>query len=398
MKYLIFLITLALPAYLIRFSVLGIPTTLLEVLIYLVFIIGLVIAIKEHREFPKHAVWLPILLLLVAAVISVVISPVKLVALGEFKAFFIDPIMVFWLILTFLKKEDFAWIFNGLVIGSIFVSGHAIFEKTIGNLTPDARVVGIFGYSPNYLALFLTPLTALVLAYNFRLAADRKVENRTSKIIATWGTIILALIALDLSGSRAAFLALGGGIIFYLIVYFRAQTQGKLWLKIIIGAILVLLVGVAWWLNRPNFTLDPAVGGRVTSSNNIRAQIWQTSLELGSKHPFLGVGLGNFQNSFRQLTYNRVNFSAYITPLALTPHNLFLMFWLSTGLLGLVALVWLLAIFYRTGFAKLATKPAVIILLCAMTALILQGFVDTPYFKNDLSLIFWLIFASMLIY
>ena len=41
MTYLIFLILLLLPTYLIRFSVFGIPTTFLEILIYLVFVYGL---------------------------------------------------------------------------------------------------------------------------------------------------------------------------------------------------------------------------------------------------------------------------------------------------------------------------------------------------------------------
>ena len=67
--------------------------------------------------------------------------------------------------------------------------------------------------------------------------------------------------------------------------------------------------------------------------------------------------------------------------------------------MGFLAFVWLLVIFYQTGRERLkeANNDWAKIMLVAMTALILQGLVDTPYFKNDLSLIFWLIFGFMII-
>src|SRR3990172_8981196 len=111
MSYLISLIFLLLPAYLIRFSILGIPTTLLEVLIYLVFLYGLWRAKKEgFRKIPAK-IYLPAGLLIIALIISALISPDKRTALGEFKGFFIDPLLVFWLIYQFIRKEDLPKIF-----------------------------------------------------------------------------------------------------------------------------------------------------------------------------------------------------------------------------------------------------------------------------------------------
>ena len=76
--------------------------------------------------------------------------------------------------------------------------------------------------------------------------------------------------------------------------------------------------------------------------------------------------------------------------MALTPHNLFLTIWLNLGLIGLVAFVWLMVLFFR------CQKPSVISyqLSAVMITIIAQGLVDSPYWKNDLAMMFW-IFLSL---
>ena len=395
MKYLIALIAVALPAYLIRFSLFGVPTTLLEILIYLVFVIGL-FKIEKAREVSSKF-WWPVGLLLVAAAISVWVSPDKHIALGQFKALFLDPILVVWLTLSYLNKEDFSLVFGSLALSGLYVSGFSFYQKFIGDLTSDGRIVGIFGYSPNYTALFLGPIIAICFAYALELVTRRiEVKNRLMKIYFCFAVVILGFAAVYLSVSRGALLALLGAIIFYLILHFWPKIKDKIWVKIGLLVFIVILLISSWLVFRPNFMLSPEAGSRITSSNNVRFQIWQTSVELIEKHPILGIGLGNYQNAFDQLTHNRVNFSAFITPWALSAHNIFLMFWLSTGLLGIIAFVWLLVNFFKTGtkFNENALSRAI---MTGMIALILQGMVDTQYFKNDLSLLFWLFIAFMLI-
>ncbi len=393
MKYLIALIALALPAYLIRFSVFGIPTTVLEILIYIVFIVGLVNSAPKGKKAAKipRVWWWPVGLLLAAAIISVIVSPDKRTALGEFKAFFIDPILVFWLAASYLKRDDINWLIGGLTGSSLIVSAHAIYQKIVGQVTADGRVVGIFGYSPNYLALFLAPIAVLLTAYCLQFAAQKKYRW----FVVSCLPLAVSLIALYLSGSRGGLLALGGGIVFYLIVKFWPKIKLKLWLKIGLGIIIAASIITAGWIFRPDFSLRGDVPSRVISSNNVRFQIWQASVELGTKHPVLGVGLGNFQNAFADLTIKRINFDNYIIPWALSPHNLFLMFWLTTGALGLIASIWLIAYSIWRGLKNL--NPQSIIFLAGLSVIILQGLVDTPYFKNDLSVLFWLIIAGIII-
>lgn len=395
MKYLIALVILALPAYLVRFTIGGIPTTLLEIIIYVVFIIGLSQMGYCQWGKIKNPILRPIGLLLAAAVISVYISPEKTAALGQIKAFFIDPLLVFYLMLCYLKKEDFPLIFGALAASSLAVAGHTIIQKFSGQVTPDGRVIGLFGYTPNYTAFFLAPITVLLTAYGLHLTAS-KIKINKIWLLAVSCLLLANLLAVYLSGSRAGLLAMASGMVCYFMIYFRDFIKARPKLKIALVILTILAAVGAGYAFRPNFALSPEQGKRITSSNNIRWQIWQTSWELGQKSPIFGVGLSNFQEAFAQLTQNRVNFPEYITPMALTPHNLFLMFWLSTGLLGLLAFIWLLVWFYRTGL-KLLSEPLAPILLATMTVIVIQGIVDTPYFKNDLTVFFWLILGLMIL-
>lgn len=395
MKYLIFIICLALPAYLIRFGIFGIPTTLLEILIYVVFVIGL-FNLKNRQKISIKYIW-PIILMLLAGLVSVYITPDKMVALGQFKALFIDPILVFWLTASYLKKEDFVWIFGGITGSSLVVSIYSIIQKILGQVTVDNRVVGIFGYSPNYTALFLAPIAGMLMAYGLQLTAKKNKTKTDLLVIFAFSFSLLAnLFAIYFSGSRGALLAVGCSLVFYFVVRFWSWINTKMWVKISLFLVITIAIISAIIVFKPNFSLDPAVGGRVTTSNNIRYEIWRTSFELGGKSPIFGLGLGNFQQSFSNLTQNRVNFPEYISPWALTPHNIFLMFWLSTGILGLIAFVWLLIIIFKNGFKNIS-NPISLLLLSGVVVIIAQGIVDTPYFKNDLSLLFWLIFAYMLL-
>lgn len=389
MKYLIGLIALLLPTYLIRFNIGGIPTTLLEIIIYLIFLIGL-FRIGYSQLFKiKKTIWLTIGVLLFAVLISVFVSPLKATALGQFKAFFIDPILVFWLITCYLEPKDFRFVVYGLGLSSLFISIYSIIQKLSGNITSDGRVVGIFGYSPNFVALYLTPIIVFLICYGIVLFKQKKYILTTVIGLVT----LINLIGLYLSGSRSGLLGVGAGIVFFLILNFWDKIKEKLYLKTSILLLIILAILGSFFAFKPNFE---ATEGRVVSSSNVRWQIWQTSVEMIGNHPILGVGLGNYQNAFTELTSNRANFQESISPLALSAHNIFLMFYLSTGLLGFLVFVWLLIIFYRKGFKEIRNDWSKI-LLAAMTALILQGMVDMAYFKNDLSLIFWLIFGFMML-
>jgi len=387
MTYLISLILLLLPTYLIRFSVFGIPSTVLEVLIYTVFLYGLWQARKAGFKPIPFLILIVPALMIVALIISTIIAPDKRVALGELKGFFIDPFIFLWLLWQFAQKEKLLLFFGSLSISGLFVAIHTIIQKILGHVTPDGRVIGIFGYSPNYLALFLMPISVLVFGLGWHFLAKKKVLWSLGADL----TFILIGLAIYFSGSRGGILALVFGIGIFFLAKYWYWIRERFSSKVIVIVLILVAIYTAWTFIRPDFSASPD-SGRVASSNNVRFQIWQTSWELGItkgvKNAILGVGLGNFQNAFDKLTKDRANFPEYITPMALTPHNIFLMFWLSTGILGLLSLLGLFALFIRQALKHLSAEYAPII-LSVFSSIIIYGLVEASIWKNDLSIIFF---------
>jgi len=396
MKYAIALIALALPTYLIRFDIAGIPTTLLELIIYAVFVWGLINIGYSQWKNIKTNFWLPIGILLIGAIVSTIISPSLRDSLGVLKAYFIDPLLVLFLIIVYLKPADYLYVLLGLYGSSIFVSGHAIYQKIIHNVTADDRVIGIFGYSPNYLALYLAPIAILLLVYGFYFAQKLDQKAKMWCWVATGLNFFACFMAIYFSGSRGGLLALGAGIIFAIIVYFWKLLSKVKWVKIALAVVILVGIIAVGYIFKPNFSIDGSSGGRVSTSNNIRFQIWETSIEIIKSKPILGVGLGNFQNYFSVLTAKRVNFPEYITPLAFTPHNIFLTFYLTTSLFGLIGFIWILVLALKNAFKNIS-KPLNLALSSSLVVMLAQGLVDTPYFKNDLSLFFWIVIAGVII-
>ena len=68
------------------------------------------------------------------------------------------------------------------------------------------------------------------------------------------------------------------------------------------------------------------------------------------------------------------------------PHNILLNIWSETGLLGLIAFSCILITWVRRGSGPRTTD----LILPILTALLVHGLVDVPYFKNDLAVAFWL--------
>jgi len=106
------ILILALPAYLARSAIDFVPFTLLEAMIWIVFIIWLIKNYKKN-EAPQgrnpalregRGRW-PIILLLLISAIAIEISPNTLGALGIWKAYFLEPIMFFLVFINAIRNK-----------------------------------------------------------------------------------------------------------------------------------------------------------------------------------------------------------------------------------------------------------------------------------------------------
>jgi len=127
--------------------------------------------------------------------------------------------------------------------------------------------------------------------------------------------------------------------------------------------------------------------------------IWKSAGKILEDHPLWGSGPGNFQ--IKYLEYQKY-FPPYLEWAVPQPHNLYLAFWLQTGILGIVGFLVLIAKWiknviriiknHQNGNLQIASVLAGIMLY-----ILIHGIADTTYWKNDLALIFWTIFSLGLI-
>jgi len=94
------------------------------------------------------------------------------------------------------------------------------------------------------------------------------------------------------------------------------------------------------------------------------------------------------------------------TELLLYPHNIIFNFWTELGLAGLIIFIWLIVKFFSQGIkfkkVRLTLNSSFsfslpLVLLGTMIAVLVYGLVDVPYFKNDLSVFFWLLIGLLVV-
>lgn len=380
----LFLILFLLPAYLTRGEIFSVPTTFLELSIYFVFLVWLFKAVfyknlikKVRRAYRViHPFLIPIALFFGAAILATVISPDKRLSLGVLKGWFLDPLLVLILFLDLVRrKREIKAVVLTLFLSASYVAIYGLYEYIFRvGLDSDGRLNSFF-VPANYVAMYLAPILVLSLIFWKRI-------NSKFLLIINYSLLITIFLALYFTKSYGGWLGLLGALVF---LWFRIKIPRKRLKYLLIFAVLVILLSIGE-SQSPKFGRLLDFSTRTSSST--RAEIWQTSLLIIKEHPFWGVGLGNFEASYREYV-PRVAFPP-LEWLVVKPHNLYLALWIEMGILGLASFIWLIIIFFKQGWRK-RDNPIVKYALAAMIALLVHGLVDTPYFKNDLSVLFWVI-------
>ena len=137
-------------------------------------------------------------------------------------------------------------------------------------------------------------------------------------------------------------------------------------------------------------------------SGQLRLNIWQGAVKMLEDSPILGVGLGGYEKMapLYQERYYNTNGELVSVETHPYPHNLFLAFYLELGFFGFLFFCLILGLFFSHSFVLLKKQKDFLILgaVFSMITILIHGLVDTPYFKNDLSVLFWIIFSLPLIF
>lgn len=368
------------PAYLIRFHILNFPTTLLEVLIVIFLLTTMVrFKVKYLSKIKNlgHLNW-AIGLFVLSGIISTLLSPDKSSALGQFKAFIIEPVLVFYsLILIKPNPKQLQIVLRSLFWVAILISTFGIFQhysfihlplRFWGNGPEMERIVSIFEY-PNALSLYLAPLLGFFVALWF---SDYQLTK--NKWVSAAGIGIIG-IALLLTFSRGAWIAATVGILF--VLFKRFEFKKVILPLIIIAGLSLLLPGV-----RARLAL-----GLSDPSSSAHFDLLKIGANKITQSPIFGNGLSGFRTTQAEANYpgEILNY----------PHNIVLNLWLELGLLGLISFAWIIYLAFKRY--KKSSNPLVLAAAVYLIIMLVHGLVDVPYFKNDLSLLFWFILSLFFI-
>ncbi|KKR08260.1 MAG: O-antigen polymerase [Parcubacteria group bacterium GW2011_GWC2_39_14] len=433
-------VVLALPTYLLRFEIRNIPTTLLEIMILVLFVVWLIKTILEKQKitFSKYKWW--ILLLLVVATVSAFVTSVgaqnfEPLPWGIWKAYFIEPILFFLVFINTVKtKKEWNLVVGALWLSAFLVAIPAIIQKFTGWGIPNEfwrneatrRITSWYGF-PNAVGLYLAPIGmffAGLLMQNkinviekFKqnglvgigrdLSPFRKNFWKTISILFLFVLIVLSLI---FAGSEGALIGLVAGLIFLGLVYPYRLTR--------IATLICLLSCFLAFLIVPNWREYASEKFTMSDrSGQIRQQQWkETWTMLKEDHQILGGGLANYQTAIKPYHaegiwikdkndhdwINKIRISEEFriknwqpTEIYLYPHNILLNFWSEIGILGAgIMLVLVLKLFL--GYLRVKSqenKRMYLILMSVFVVILVHGLVDVPYFKNDLSVFWWMLFG-----
>jgi len=219
-------------------------------------------------------------------------------------------------------------------------------------------------------------------------------QNKKWLAIFYAATFILSLVAVILARSDGTMLGIVAGLIFLGLYWGKSRRPTIIMVTAIILIIFLIPTTRHFMLERITFH---------KLSGQLRLNIWQGAWTMIKSHPIVGVGLRNYQKlapQYQEFYYQPQTGQLISTETHPYPHNLFLAIWVELGLLGLLAFLALLIKFFGQGYkivkTNLSTPLITISIMAALVVVLAHGLVDTPYFKNDLSTLFWLIVGLLI--
>ncbi len=265
-------------------------------------------------------------------------------------------------------------------------------ESTLADTT---RIYSYLG-NPNLLAGYLVPAVPLGIAGALLFKAW------SAKAIAASGATLGAICIL-LTYSRSGQLALGAMVLVLALfgvqmLSQRLSSKWRFWLwpgLIGAGALALVVISIAAPSVVERFaTIFSSKGD---SSSGHRINVWMSSFQMFQENLWLGIGPGDRTFKVVYPFYQRGSYDAlgtYSIPLEIA---------VEMGILGLSAFLWIL---WTTGawgvslWRKLIHKNSktALLLACCLTALVglmVQGFVETVWYRPQVQTLWWFALAMV---
>ncbi len=391
MTYLVLLSFIFSPLYIFKKNLFGIPANFLMLWVLFVWLVFFFYLIKNKavqnfldfiKKIQKENFFL-IGLFILASIISLFTKQISSEKIGWLLVIFIQPISLFFIAKYLKKKDDWSKKFITATYWLVGLSGiyaavqyFTLFGLPVlfqGNDVETKRAISFFTH-PNFYSLFVAPLLAFLIP-DLMSSLRKNLPSKNFKILAwTFGTL-----GLILSLSRAGWLGLLCAFIFYAVLTGDKKIKQTALITLSIAAIIAVTV--------PDIRtklIKPFLGEKSSSS---RLTLWESGIKVIKSSPVLGLGLKGYEAEYKNLI------SDPSLPAHNFPHNIFLNFWVETGMLGLVSFFLLLLFSFYKALAQrsLVGLSVAMFLICFLV----QGQIDNPYFKNDLAIVFWLVLSLL---
>lgn len=329
--------------------------------------------------------WPAVLLVTISTVTLIILLPDTREGLRVgFRAYslVIEPIGVYALVLIAARDRQRLWLaLDVLFAGAILICLYGVYQALSVVIAPpeavggNYRVASVFNH-PNTLALYLSRTLPLFGALGLALG-PRAGGVRAREYLAGAGLMAVALL---LSGSRGGWLAIAVAAFVVAALLRRWKWLLPASAAGLVGVVVLALTGQ----DRLRGMFTPGRG-----SADTRERLWRAAIEEIGKSPLWGTGLGNVRWMRRYIPRQRLEGTELVDA-----HNLFLDFGAKLGIIGLLAILWLLARFYWIALTAYRrpdpeTRALAIGLLAAMTAAVAHGMVDAFYFGLPFAVLFW---------
>lgn len=379
-----------LPSYFIKISLFGQSSNLLELTFFALFFAWFLFYFKNDWKNIKKFIQenkifsLGIFIFLGLALVAALNNQFFIRGLGHWRSYFFEPVVFFWILIARQEKFKSKDLLLGFFIASLPVSLLSIFQMITGKFiyTPEwsalaTRRVTAFFTSPNAVALFLELILVLAGVYFWQLHKEGDVKRKYFILLV----LVLAGLAILFSFSQGSWVALFVGLMVFLwLVGYKKITTSVLFL--VICGILI-------------FPSAREVLMFADKAGQNRLILWQETTNYLFSTPkrfILGTGLRRFYGEIQMPLANKV-----MEPLTY-PHNIVFNFWTEIGLFGMLSFFFIYLFLIKISFGIYVKEKIIGAgLVCACLVFFIHGLVDVPYFKNDLSFLFWA-FTALVFY
>lgn len=241
---------------------------------------------------------------------------------------------------------------------------------------PTHRIFSTYG-NPNMTGAWFGNI--ILIIFYLKGTKKDKSEGVTYNII-----IVLIVIALMLTESSGAFIALVGGIFIYYLMKEKKDFKGLIAISITVSILAILFMTVQ------NKVAKTTTIGEIVTSFNSRVGIWKGAIQMFLVKPILGWGLlGTFEHGSNFIFKDDPTLQNKIISFLIHPHNLWLAFLVGVGVVGLGIYLYVKLNLYRDMIKLYKQHNKLLPLIASINAMvIIQGIVDCTLYAPQLGIIF----------